>query len=133
MTRSHPLLQHIIVASSAAHKSNLVRSAQPPFVQSDGKVIYQRGEASQQALQEALVAKLKALRLMHEAVANVGSVPVDIIFAAALFFIYVELLESGKNGWRAHLEGAGRLMSIMQTIDPPLRELRDSLLSDCFW
>ncbi|CAH0022880.1 unnamed protein product [Clonostachys rhizophaga] len=132
MTRSHPLLHHIIVASSAAHKSNLVRSAQPPFVQSDGKVIYQRGEASQQALQEALVAKLKALRLMHEAVANVGSVPVDIIFAAALFFIYVELLESGKNGWRAHLEGAGRLMSIMQTIDPPLRELRDSLLSDCF-
>lgn len=133
LTSANPLLQHIIVAASAAHMSNLVRVSSPPTIQADGMIVFPNGEASGRALQDALVAKHKALRLMHHAVQNIDSVGIDTILAAALFFVNVELLESGKHGWKAHLEGAGRIMSLLPTeLNASARDLRDYLLSDCF-
>lgn len=133
LTRAHPLLQHIIVAASAAHMSNLVRA---PLAYSlkgtdDG---FSAGieEASRRALKDALVAKSKALTLMRDAVENIGTTGGDVVLAAALFFINVELIESGKHGWKAHLEGAGRIMSLLQPNMVADTALRDYMLSDCF-
>ena len=77
-------------------------------------IAFNRENASRKALQDALVAKNKALRLMHAAVQDIDVIGGDVALAAALFFVNVELIESGKHGWRAHLEGAGRIMSLLE-------------------
>jgi len=133
LTRAHPLLQHIIVAASAAHMSNLVRASH--VYSNDANQLLgtsEAEEASARAYRDALVAKHKALSLMRDAVRDVDSTGGDVILAAALFFINVELIESGKHGWKAHLEGAGRIMSLLQPALPGNEALRDYMLSDCF-
>ncbi|KAJ6787350.1 hypothetical protein PWT90_06350 [Aphanocladium album] len=131
LTKAHPLLQYIIVAASAAHMSNLVK-APLPSIQEDRMIAFNREYASRKALQDALVAKHKALRLMHHAVQDLDATGGDVALAAALFFVNVELIESGKHGWRAHLEGAGRIMSLLQPSSSSDNALRDYMLSDCF-
>ena len=112
LTMKNPLLQHIIVAASAAHMSNLMRPSLPRLQHGNSQVVrFASTEASSRALRDALIAKQEALKLMHNAVQNIDSVGVDVVLAASLFFINVELIESGKHGWQAHLEGAGKIMS----------------------
>ncbi|KAG5969940.1 hypothetical protein E4U55_001913 [Claviceps digitariae] len=89
-------------------------------------------QASQRAQKDALVAKTKALTLMRGAVENIDTTGGDVVLAAALFFINVELIESGKHGWRPHLEGAGHIMSLLQPNMVADTALRDYMLSDCF-
>ncbi|KOS20752.1 Acriflavine sensitivity control protein acr-2 [Escovopsis weberi] len=115
-----PLLRCIIVAASAAHASVLYRS-NPACA-----------DASRAALTDALVAKHQALRLMASALQDITSIGGDVVLAAALFFVNLELIESGKHGWRAHLEGASRILSLIQHMQPWDSALRDYLLSDCF-
>lgn len=95
-------------------------------------VTLNRGNASRKALQDALVAKHKALNLMHTAVQDLDATGGDVALAAALFFVNVELIESGKHGWRAHLEGAGRIMSLLKPTVAAENVLRDYMFSDCF-
>ena len=133
LTTGNPLLQHIIVAASAAHMSNLIRPSLPPLVEPYLQVVSPTTSAdSRRAWQDALIAKHKALRLMHHAVQNIDSVGVDVVLAASLFFINVELIESGKHGWKAHLEGAGKIMGLLGPAEGAVRDLRDYMLSDCF-
>jgi hypothetical protein len=127
------LLQYIIVAASAAHKSNLVRATLASGVKGfDAGLIEGVEEASRRALKDALVAKTKALNLMCNAVENINTAGGDVVLAAALFFINVELIESGKHGWKVHLEGAGKIMSLLQPNMVADTALRDYMLSDCF-
>lgn len=132
LTKAHPLLQHVIVAASAAHLSNQMQL--PPISSmSGGSLVWSSGgDASRRALRDALIAKDKALQLMHVALREVDDMGVFVILAAALFFVNVELIESGKHGWRAHLEGAGRIMSMLPEAATSHEALRDYLLSDCF-
>ncbi|KAI9172343.1 Acriflavine sensitivity control protein acr-2 [Paramyrothecium foliicola] len=132
MTKANPLLQHVIVAASAVHLSNLMSPKIPPSVMQGRRLLPTNLDASQKALEHALVAKQKALRLMNFALKDIKSVPADVILAAALFFVNVELMESGKHGWKAHLEGAGQIMAVLQLTDVPSNDLLDHLLSDCF-
>ncbi|TDZ16580.1 Acriflavine sensitivity control protein acr-2 [Colletotrichum orbiculare MAFF 240422] len=126
LTRAHPLLQHIIVAASAAHMSNLSRA-----VSSDPVA----DQNARQALTDALVAKHKAFRLLSSAIQEMsssGGVGGDVVLAAVLFFVNVELIESGRNGWKPHLEGAGRIMAYLSPAGPADEALRDYVMSDCF-
>ncbi|KAG9257758.1 acriflavine sensitivity control protein acr-2 [Emericellopsis atlantica] len=134
LTRDNPILQHILVAAAAAHMSNLIRPSLPALtLPGSGIITPTTNEASRLALRDALVAKHKALRLMYRAVENVETVGADVVLAASLFFINLELIESGKHGWKAHLEGAGRIMSLLgPTEGGPTNELRDYMSSDCF-
>ncbi|EJP68284.1 acriflavine sensitivity control protein acr-2 [Beauveria bassiana ARSEF 2860] len=131
LTKAHPLLQYIIVAASAAHMSNLMK-APLPTMKENRMIASSRHDASQQALQHALVAKHKALLLMRDAVENIDVIGGDVALAAALFFVNVELIESGKHGWKAHLEGAGRIMSLLEPSASTDNTLRNYMLSDCF-
>lgn len=130
LTRAHPLLQHIIVAASAAHMSNLIRMGLP--YPDGGFIPANRDAASTRALNDALVSKHTALKLMSTAIQNLDTINGDVVLAASLFFINVELIESGKHGWRAHLEGAAKIMSFLQLTKAWDSSLRDYLLSDCF-
>lgn len=130
LTRDHPLLQHIIVAASAAHMSNLITMGLP--YDDSGLAAVNQSAASKKALDDALVAKHTALRLMSAAIQNLDTMNGDVVLAASLFFINVELIESGKHGWRAHLEGASKIMSFIQLTQAWDSSLREYLLSDCF-
>lgn len=133
LTRANPLLQHIIVAASAAHLSNLVRASHRYSNSPDRLALTARAdEASVRAHRDALVAKHRALNLMRYAIKDIDSTGGDVVLAAALFFINVELIESGKHGWKAHLEGAGKIMSLLQPVVAGNEALRDYMLSDCF-
>ncbi|RXG44578.1 hypothetical protein VDGE_05342 [Verticillium dahliae] len=134
LTQGNPLLQHVIVAASAAHLSNLTKPSMAAIATHDasGMVIHRSEEASRRALMDSLVAKQKALRLLNEALQNMDNMGSDVILAAVLFFINVELIESGKHGWKAHLEGAGRIMAFLPPAEPSTEFLRDYILSDCF-
>lgn len=111
--------------------SNHVR-ASVPAVRGNELVAVGYEQTAQKAFQDALVAKHKALRLMSAAVQDIEAVGGDVALAAALFFVNVELIESGKHGWRAHLEGAGKIMSLLQPSSASDGALRDYMLSDCF-
>ncbi|EFY87307.1 acriflavine sensitivity control protein acr-2 [Metarhizium acridum CQMa 102] len=120
-------------AASAAHMSNLVRAPLAYHLKEvDDRITAGIEQVSRRALQDALVAKSKALTLMRGAVENINTTRGDVVLAAALFFINVELIESGKHGWKAHLEGAGRIMSLLQPDTVADTALRDYILSDCF-
>lgn len=123
MTKAHPLLQHIIVAASAAHMSNLSRA-----LSSDPESDLN----ARQALTDALVAKHKALRLLSSALQDIGGVGGDVVLASVLFFVNVELIESGHGGWKPHLEGAGRIMTLLNPASTADVALRDYVMSDCF-
>lgn len=133
LTGTHPLLQHIIVAASAAHMANSIRTplAFLPRGLDDGASIGVE-LAAQRALKDSWIAKSKALTLMQVAVEDIEKTGGDVILAAALFFINIELIESGKHGWKAHLEGAGRIMSVLKPTMVADSTLRDYVLSDCF-
>lgn len=111
--------------------SNLVKS--PYSAPNQNRMItFNQEEASKTALRDALTAKQKALRLMHSALQDIDLTGGDVALAAALFFVNVELIESGKHGWRPHLEGAGKIMTLLQPSSSSDSALRDYLLSDCF-
>lgn len=130
LTKTHPVLQYIIVAASAAHMSNLVKATLPP-ANGNRMISYGGDDVSRNALKDALVAKHKALYLMRGALQDIETTGGDIVLAAALFFVNVELIESGKHGWRAHLDGAGKIMSLLRPTEGSDSVLRNYLLSDC--
>lgn len=111
---------HTLVAVSAAHMSNLTRIKSP----------HKRDEVAR-AYMDALVAKQAALRLLCAAINDVGSVDGDVILAAVLFFINIELIMSGKEAWMAHLEGAGRVMAALKPAGEHATALRDYVMADC--
>lgn len=125
LTQAHPLLQQVIVAASAAHMCNHSR----PFVSANS---FERAEAPTNLLMDALVAKQKALQLMPAALQSIQSIGGEVILASVLFLINIELIESGKHGWKPHLEGAGRIMNMIQSLATHDETLRDYLMSDCF-
>ena len=138
LTRAHPLLQHIIVASSAAHMANITRAAVLPLSSTDHHVTLCREAsppsevaAARQMTRDSLVAKHHALKLMSAALQDLDAFGGDVVFFAALFFVNVELIESGKDGWRAHLDGACRIMALLQAYPTSNQMLRDYMLSDC--
>ncbi|KFA61618.1 hypothetical protein S40285_08789 [Stachybotrys chlorohalonatus IBT 40285] len=132
LTRENPLLRQIIIAASAVHLSNLISPSLPPS-QTSGQIVCPLNlEPSRAAVRDSMVAKHKALNLMSVALQDINSMPGEVLLAAALFFVNLELIESGKHGWRAHLEGAGRIMSLLQLTKVSSNDLLDYLLSDFF-
>ncbi|KAH7019047.1 fungal-specific transcription factor domain-containing protein [Ilyonectria destructans] len=124
LTQAHPLLRQVIIAASAAHMYNRAR----PWLGPDS---LDRGHGPKQMLVDALVAKQQVLQMMPSALQSINSIDGDVLLASVLFLINVELIESGKQNWKAHLDGAGRIMSLLpvSTVDA---SLRNYIISDCF-
>ncbi|KAK7424545.1 hypothetical protein QQZ08_008554 [Neonectria magnoliae] len=124
LTQAHPLLRQVIIAASATHMYNRAR----PWLGPDS---LDRGDGPQHLLIDALIAKQKVLRMMSSALQSINSIDGDVLLASVLFLINVELIESGKQNWKAHLDGAGRIMSLLpvSSVD---ESLRNYLMSDCF-
>lgn len=145
--RDHPILLHIIVANAAMHISSMNRSS---FDLHNGSV---EGSLSDSTpvdtlsltrysidspagtTLDALAAKHKAIHLLKAALENLPSTDVDLIVTVILLFINLELIDSGKNAWRAHVEGAmtliGSLKPFQNDQTSPIALIRDRITSDC--
>ncbi|KAF5231347.1 hypothetical protein FAUST_9317 [Fusarium austroamericanum] len=125
LTNEHAFLQQIIIAVSAAHMCNLSR----PWL---GPNSYTRKEAPKKLLMDALVAKQKGLQMMPEALRNIETIGADVILATVLFLINSELIESGWQSWRPHLEGAKKLLNMTEPFASSDTTLRDYIVADCY-
>jgi len=135
LVQQYDYLQQIVVAVSAMHLARLHRF---------------RGNASEagKELVHALAAKGKAIRLLRDAVASMdtdiatysrgdaGSCKA-VVLAAIVFFINLDLIDSGKGKWRAHVQAARSLISSLQNageknvLDANVAGMVDAIAADC--
>ncbi|KAM0244280.1 hypothetical protein ACHAP5_006396 [Fusarium lateritium] len=124
-TQAHPLLRQVIIAASATHMYNRSR----PWLSVES---LDRGLGPRNLLMDALEAKHQVLRMLPSALQSIESIGGDIVLAAILFLINVELIESGKHNWKAHFDGAGKIMKLLGPVSDVDESLRDYIVSDCF-
>jgi hypothetical protein len=141
-TVAYPSLLQIILANSAFHVFNIVRDpmANSSYQTNDGESMptYYRsigkyGGPLKSSYSDALVAKQQALSLLAQSITDVNPSNIDIVLTAILFFINYDLIESGQDKWRVHMEGARKLINLLGTpsyMQKPMSRLRTYVLSD---
>ncbi|RSM05451.1 hypothetical protein CEP52_006256 [Fusarium oligoseptatum] len=143
LTRKHPLLLQILVATSAIHWSNIFRRVSdiPPGLSDPGGYLSQlrsRDLVTRQALIDALTAKQKAMSHLREVLDTLDPAGSEVALAAMHFFIKFDLIDLDKSdnqSWRAHLEGATSIMALLNpdsNTDASSRMLRDRVITDSF-
>ena len=137
-----PLLLQIILANSAFHIFNISRelvesstyqSEQKPCLVAYYRDVSQFGGPLKSSYRDALVAKQSALSLLAQSVASVSESNIDLILVVILLFVNYDLIESGKDKWKVHMEGARKLINMLglpSFRQNPLTQLRKCLLSD---
>ncbi|KAL9620364.1 MAG: hypothetical protein Q9160_005064 [Pyrenula sp. 1 TL-2023] len=145
LTHRYPVLLQIIIANSALHMSNACqkplildtiafpvchRTSLPGSPRSSSSVVQQPG-----FYHDALAAKQQALYLLKSALNTIATADTDVILAVVLLFVEFELLDTGRDNWRHHINGARTIIETlygsnisMQGAMSPLR----SLSSDTF-
>ncbi|KAF2489033.1 hypothetical protein BU16DRAFT_496889, partial [Lophium mytilinum] len=145
LTHKHPVLLQIIIANSALHMSNACQKSSASDTAafplgprtsllgspcSSSSVIRQTTSYN-----DALAAKQQALRLLASALTSIASVDTDVILAVVLLFIECELIDSGRDNWRYHTNGA---KTIIERVCGPnvstqtaMSPLRSCLISNC--
>lgn len=137
----YPFLLHIIIANSAFHISNITSK-------SEGQAAYQGnlsptvsthyqvsryGGSQVSSYKDALVAKHHALISLAGSVASVNAINIDIILVTILLFVNYALVESGRDKWKVHMDGALKLIKLLGTpayLQRPMSRLRQTILSD---
>lgn len=143
LTKRHPVLLQILVATSALHWSNIFRPVHdiPPGLTDPGgylALLRSKDLVTRQALIDALTAKQKAMSHLRELLDTLDPAGSEVALAAMPFFIKFDLIDldkSSRQSWKAHLEGATSLMALLSpdsSINPSSTMLRDRVISDCF-
>lgn len=141
-TSAYPLLLHVIIANSAFHVFNLSRNPmshsayqaeQSSNLWSRHQFVSPFGGPLKSSYRDALVAKQQALSLLAQSVAAVNESNIDIILVTILMFVNYALVESGRDKWKTHMDGALQLIRLLG--EPPylqksLSRLRKTILSD---
>ncbi|KAL1593399.1 hypothetical protein SLS60_011007 [Paraconiothyrium brasiliense] len=141
-TIAYPTLLHIILAGSAQHVFNISQDPITPSTYQPDKrpclVLYYQsvsrfGGPMKTSYADALLAKQQALSLMAKSVASLTPANADVILATILMFINYDLIESGRDKWRIHVEGARKIIERLDTppyLQQPMSKLRLAVLSD---
>lgn len=124
LAQHYPVLLQIIIAISALHMSNTEQKSlvlptttsslrsepHSPTPCSASKSVSSRPKS----YNDALIAKQCALRMLRIVLVNPRptEVDVDVALGAVLLFIQFQLVDSGRDHWRQHIDGA---RTIMQT------------------
>ena len=144
LTKKHPLLLQILVATSAIHWSNIFRpiTSIPTGLTDPGgylALLRSKDLVSRQALIDALTAKQKAVGHLREVLDTLDPAGSEVVLAAMHFFIRFDLIDLEKNdsmGWQAHLEGACSILALLTPENSgnrgSSRMLRDCVVADCF-
>lgn len=139
LSTSFPSLLQIMIANSALHVFNLSRNPTRPFLihnrddsnQLEG--LKNHDAPSQLFYQDALAAKQEALQLLAQSITVVNEANFDLVLGAILLFINMDLIESGLDKWRFHLEGARDVIALLGNPSyqlRPMSSIRTFLLSD---
>lgn len=85
---------------------------------------------------DALAAKQRAFHLLNSTLTTMTSVDIDVALAVVLLFIEFELLDSGRNDWKHHINGARTIIerlcgSDISTHSSIISPLRSFLISNC--
>ena len=141
-TSASPLLLQIILANSAFHVFNISEdstsqsSYQPekrPCLVAYYKAVSHYGGPLKTSYRDALIAKQQALSLLARSVAAVNESNIDLILATILLFVNYDLIESGKDKWKVHMEGGRRLIDLLGTSSfhpQAISKLRTHILAD---
>ena len=138
LTHQHPVLFQIIIANSALHMSNACQksliSGATAFPLRHCPNLLGSPCSSSSAVQQpvyyndALAAKQRALYLLRSALTNLATVDIDVILAVVLLFVEFELIDSGRDNWRYHINGARAIIEALcgsnislQIVESPLR------------
>lgn len=142
LTNKHPLLQQIVIATSAIHWVNIFRPAGTPTTgisDPGGYMTAMRSKdlVAQKALADALTARQKALGYMRELLETLDAEGSELALAAMHFFIKFDLIDtemSDTKNWQAHLEGASSLLALSPDgmNSPASQMLRDYVVADYF-
>lgn len=145
--KEHKVLFHAVLAISALHLSNVTQRERKirPILESlslsnlNSRLTKplstsQPDNTLPAVYQHALLAKQKALRLLYLALEDPKMTAI-MKLASVFLFITLELIDSGKDDWRPHVEGARMLI---QSLDlsgnvgaPSTEYFRDCLVSNC--
>ncbi|CAI6332751.1 unnamed protein product [Periconia digitata] len=140
--KSHPSLLQIILANSAFHIYNTTKEPlkQSSYQQASESCLVVRnqdicrpGGPMKLYYRDALVAKQKALSLLAQVVTSVNNSNIDMVLAVILFFINYDLIESGRDNWKVHMEGAKKIVDLLGTPayqQRPISRLRLHVISD---
>lgn len=139
LTRNHPFLLQAVIANSAIHLSNLHSSPPSLDLCSDGggagKSITTTTDMVSHFRRDAFNAEQKALQLLREAPQPTRGVERDVILSTILLFINFELMSSGKDRWKVHVEGARKIIANFQPRKEPADAetgmLHDYVVADC--
>lgn len=138
----YPLLLHVMVANSAFHIFNISCShlRQQTYQAEDSSANVTtstlgsyHGEPLKSCYRDALEAKQQALSLLAKSVATVHEANIDVILVTILLFINYGLIESGRDKWRVHMDGAWQLIRLLGEppyLQEPMTRLRLTILSD---
>ena len=139
-TSASPLLLQIMIANSAFHVFNISQdavgfapSSQQIEDSGDSKVVTLHNGSNRGFYRDALGAKQEALSLLARSVTVVDGTNIDIVLAAILLFVNYDLIESGTDNWKLHMEGARKLISLLgnaQYKPHAMTRLRIYLLSE---
>ncbi|KAF9739116.1 acriflavine sensitivity control protein acr-2 [Paraphaeosphaeria minitans] len=141
-TIASPALLHIILAGSAHHVFNILRDPITPSTYQPDKrpclVQYYQSVSRfsgpmKTSYADALLAKQQALSLMAKSVTSLTPANADFILATILMFINYDLIESGRDQWRVHVEGARQIIERLDKppyLQNPMSKLRLTVLSD---
>lgn len=145
LTSRHPLLLHILVATSAIHWSNLLRpiTTIATGLTDPGSYLAQlrssRDHVSRAALIDALTAKQTAMLHLRQVLDTLDPACSEVALAAMHFFIRFDLIDlerRGDKGWLTHLDGARSILALLAPstagTGSSSRMLRDCVIADCF-
>lgn len=138
LTQQYPVLLHVIIANSAMRMSHISkgitnsnatrRNPSPPA--HDHSFL-----APSHTRSYALQAKYKSLTLLCDILAKDILMDTDVTLAVVLLFIELELLDSGRDNWTHHINGARRIIEKLCNTDlllkSPMSPLRKFLISNC--
>lgn len=145
LSQQHPVLLQIMIANSALHMSNTrqgslfwnSRSSSPSSATtpSSSSSLCPTSPSYEQSYYDALEAKQRALQLLKNDLPSLASVDVDVTLAVVLLFIEFELIDTGRDSWKHHVNGARIMIHALcqptilkQTTMSPLRRC---LISNC--
>jgi hypothetical protein len=138
--KDHPILLYAIVANAALHVSCLHRRGLDPHKTADLSIesssnMLRNAVGPSNAMIDALSAKHKALILLRRALEDIHNIDAYLVVTIVHLLITFELIGPGEGEWMAHVQGAMRLISYLQTLElcdaSPLAITRASITSDC--
>lgn len=101
-------LQKSIVAIAARHFANTGRSFDTTDAVVPSRFVY--------ANMDALLFKKQTIEALSSSLSDVGSRRTEATMATILLLIFLDLLESGIDGWDSHLQGARGLLTLNQSL-----------------